>query len=85
MGALVSRSVLEGFVAIVGKGFIDNVPPAVWRYEHSGKQVLTRWFSYRKKDRQRRMALPSPTIVLPYVYVFPSSNRNWSRGRCMSG
>ncbi len=38
---------------MVGTGFIDNVPPAVWRYEVSGKQVLTRWFSYRKKDRQR--------------------------------
>ncbi|MCH8805210.1 MAG: N-6 DNA methylase [Planctomycetes bacterium] len=38
---------------MVGTGFIDNVPPAVWRYEVSAKQVLTRWFSYRKKDRQR--------------------------------
>ncbi len=37
----------------VGAGFIDNVPPAVWRYEVSGKQVLTQWFSYRKKNRQR--------------------------------
>ncbi len=38
---------------MVGAGFIDNVPPAVWRYEVSGKQVLTQWFSYRKKNRQR--------------------------------
>jgi hypothetical protein len=38
---------------IVGTGFIDNVPPAVWAYEVSGKRVLTQWFSYRKKNRER--------------------------------
>jgi Type ISP C-terminal specificity domain len=38
---------------LVGKGFVDNVPPAVWRYEVSGKRVLTQWFSYRKKNRER--------------------------------
>ena len=38
---------------LVGRGFLDNVPPAVWRYEVSGKRVLTQWFSYRKKDRER--------------------------------
>ncbi len=38
---------------MVGKGFIDFVPPAVWRYEVSGKRVLTQWFSYRKKNRER--------------------------------
>jgi Type ISP C-terminal specificity domain len=38
---------------LVGRGFIDNVPAAVWRYEVSGKRVLTQWFSYRKKDRER--------------------------------
>ncbi len=37
----------------VGTGFINNVPPAVWRYEVSGKQVLNQWFSYRKKHRER--------------------------------
>jgi hypothetical protein len=37
----------------VGSGFIDNVPPAVWQYEVSGKRVLTQWFSYRKKNRER--------------------------------
>jgi hypothetical protein len=37
----------------VGKGFIDNVPAAVWNYEVSGKRVLTHWFSYRKKNRER--------------------------------
>jgi hypothetical protein len=38
---------------LVGTGFIENVPPDVWRYEVSGKQVLVQWFSYRKKDRAR--------------------------------
>ncbi|SHN55148.1 type ISP restriction/modification enzyme [Erythrobacter sanguineus] len=38
---------------LVGTGFIDNVPPAVWAYEVSGKQVLRQWFSYRRKDRER--------------------------------
>lgn len=38
---------------IIGKGFIDNVPKAVWDYEVSGKNVLRQWFSYRKRDRTR--------------------------------
>lgn len=38
---------------LVGSGFIDNVPPEVWAYEVSGKQVLRQWFSYRRKDRER--------------------------------
>ena len=38
---------------LVGHGFIENVSPAVWRYEVSGKQVLVQWFSYRKKNRER--------------------------------
>ena len=38
---------------LVGEGYIDNVPPEVWRYEVSGKQVLVQWFSYRKRDRKR--------------------------------
>lgn len=38
---------------LIGKGFIDNVPPEVWQYEVSGKRVLTQWFSYRKKNRER--------------------------------
>lgn len=37
----------------MGAGFIDNVPKAVWEYEVSGKRVLTQWFSYRKKNRER--------------------------------
>lgn len=38
---------------LVGTGFVDKVPPEVWRYEVSGKHVLTQWFSYRKKNRER--------------------------------
>ena len=38
---------------LVGTGFIDNVSPAVWKYEVSGKQVIHQWFSYRKKARER--------------------------------
>jgi Type ISP C-terminal specificity domain len=37
----------------VGKGHIDNVAPEVWAYQVSGMQVLTQWFSYRKRDRRR--------------------------------
>ena len=37
----------------VGDGFIDNVPPEVWAYQVSGKQVLVQWFSYRRRDRSR--------------------------------
>lgn len=38
---------------MVGDGYIENVPLAVWNYEVSGKRVLTQWFSYRKKNRER--------------------------------
>lgn len=38
---------------LVGHGFVDRVPPSVWHYEVSGKQVLLQWFSYRKKKRER--------------------------------
>jgi hypothetical protein len=38
---------------LVGKGFIENVSPAVWDYEVSGKRVLTQWFRCRKKYRER--------------------------------
>jgi hypothetical protein len=37
----------------IGNGHIDNVPPAVWAYEVSGKHVLTQWFGYRKRNRER--------------------------------
>ena len=38
---------------LIGRGHIENVPPEVWRYEVSGKQVLRQWFSYRKAHRDR--------------------------------
>lgn len=37
----------------IGRGFVDNVPQAVWDYEVSGKQILRQWFSYRRRDRSR--------------------------------
>jgi hypothetical protein len=38
---------------LVGQGYVENVPPEVWRYEVSGKHVLRQWFSYRRANRQR--------------------------------
>lgn len=37
----------------IGSGYIDNVLPAVWEYEVSGKQILKQWFSYRRRHRER--------------------------------
>jgi Type ISP C-terminal specificity domain/N-6 DNA Methylase len=37
----------------IGTGFVESVEPAVWNYEVSGRQVLTHWFSYRKRNRER--------------------------------
>jgi hypothetical protein len=40
---------------VVGKGFVDNVTPAMRNYEISGKTVLDQWFSYRRRDRTKPM------------------------------
>ncbi len=37
----------------VGSGYIEPVPPVVWRCQVSGKQVLVQWLSDRKKNRER--------------------------------
>jgi hypothetical protein len=37
----------------IGTGYVENVPPEVWSYEVSGKNVLRQWFSYRQKNRER--------------------------------
>ncbi|MCK1334917.1 hypothetical protein IVB38_02400 [Bradyrhizobium sp. 38] len=37
----------------IGKGYVENVTPAMWAYEVSGKQILWQWFSYRRRDRTR--------------------------------
>jgi hypothetical protein len=37
----------------LGAGYIDHVAPAAWKYEVDGKQVVTQWFSYRKRDRSK--------------------------------
>ena len=38
---------------VIGKGYVENIEPATWQYEVSGKQVLLQWFSYRKANRDR--------------------------------
>jgi hypothetical protein len=38
---------------LIGGGYVEGVPPEVWNYEVSGKQVLRQWFSYRKANRER--------------------------------
>lgn len=38
---------------LVGHGYVENVEPAMWSYEISGKQILLQWFSYRKANRER--------------------------------
>ncbi|MDI9434127.1 MAG: N-6 DNA methylase [Planctomycetota bacterium] len=38
---------------LIGDGYVEPVPAAVWEYEVSGKQVLRQWFSYRQKNRER--------------------------------
>jgi hypothetical protein len=38
---------------VIGKGYVENVTPAVRAYEISGKNVLDQWFSYRRLDRTK--------------------------------
>jgi hypothetical protein len=38
---------------LIGHGYVDHVTSQMWAYEVSGKQVLTQWFSYRKRNRER--------------------------------
>jgi len=38
---------------VIGKGFVENVTPAMRSYEISGKNVLDQWFSYRRRDRTK--------------------------------
>ncbi len=38
---------------LVGTGAISPVSPAMWAYEISGVRVLTKWFSYRRRSRER--------------------------------
>jgi len=37
----------------IGAGYVENVTPAIWAYEVSGKNVLRQWFSYRHRDRTK--------------------------------
>ncbi|MDI9349676.1 MAG: N-6 DNA methylase [Candidatus Symbiobacter sp.] len=38
---------------LVGDGVIENVQPAMWNYDVSGKKIVKQWFSYRRKNRER--------------------------------
>lgn len=38
---------------LVGTGVVEEVSPAVWAYEVSGVRVLPKWFSYRRRSRER--------------------------------
>jgi hypothetical protein len=38
---------------LVGGGYVENVSSEIWSYEVSGKQVLSQWFSYRKRNREK--------------------------------
>jgi hypothetical protein len=38
---------------MIGEGYIDNVQASAWDYTVSGKQVIARWFSYRRRERER--------------------------------
>ena len=40
---------------VIGKGFVENITPAMRNYEISGKNVLDQWFSYRRRDRTKPM------------------------------
>jgi hypothetical protein len=37
----------------VGEGRISNVTAGTWGYEVAGVNVLHKWFSYRRQDRER--------------------------------
>ena len=49
---------------VIGKGFVENVTPAMRAYEISGKTVLDQWFGYRRRDRTKPLIgdkrAPSP-------------------------
>jgi hypothetical protein len=59
----------------IGKGYVENVTPAMWSYEVSGKQVLWQWFSYRRRDRSRPIIgdrrPPSPLDLLQPDHWLP--------------
>ena len=38
---------------VIGKGYVENVTPAMRNYEISGKKLLDQWFSYRRRDRTK--------------------------------
>ncbi|MFR9758193.1 type ISP restriction/modification enzyme [Streptomyces sp. TR06-5] len=59
-------------VLSVGAGKIGNVPPEVVSYEVSGMNVLSRWFSYRKKSREHPVMGDRRTSELLLIH-----SKNW--------
>ena len=59
---------------LIGTGYVDNVEPAIWNYEVSGKQILVQWFSYRKADRDRPS---SATAARPHRWATSSRIAGW--------
>jgi hypothetical protein len=63
---------------VIGKGFVENVTPAMRAYEISGKTVLDQWFSYRRRDRtkpligDKRPPSPLEKIQARRVYRGPA-------------
>jgi hypothetical protein len=59
----------------LGNGFIDHVTEVVWKYQVDGKQVITQWFSYRKRDRSKPpmgdKRPPSPLQAIQPDYWLP--------------
>jgi hypothetical protein len=37
----------------VGTGIVENVTSRMWNYDVAGTNILTKWFSYRRKTRER--------------------------------
>ncbi|MFD9306019.1 type ISP restriction/modification enzyme [Streptomyces sp. NPDC060048] len=60
-------------VLSVGAGKIGNVPPEVVSYEASGMNVLSRWFSYRKKSREHPVMGDRRTSELLRIH-----SRSWT-------
>ena len=78
---------------LVGKGFIENVPPAVWNYEVSGKRVLTQWSVYdeehvrmeweekrRKWELAQRLKSKDPLPAARALEVPPSWRKSLHAG-----
>jgi hypothetical protein len=53
----------------VGAGTIGNVTFRMWSYDVSGVNVLTKWFSYRRKNRERPVIGDRRTSQLQAIHL----------------